>query len=423
MKNLHRWDSQIEILIENEDFSFNEMQSLRAKFDPQLFDSINERMKNLDNGGVIKRGREVVREILKVYNFWGIDVNCIEPGHGVGHLIRDYVNAVNLLSHFEARPADIFVGIVAGILHDAGCAVIERYKESQRAVKHAEAGALLLDKVTRNLGVLSEDERLAIVWSIASHTHYLKQQDVQCSDGIQRKVMPYPDLDREGRPIFGLWLPRWIDRLDSCGPTHVGRHYLTLARRHEDLNSSQGKFYQIDFKSHMNPLLRTESAIKEAGGNRTMLEHLRMYALSQSNSSPYGKHDSGSYIGLRDAVKEMSLRILESSKLPQTFSHEEEQEILNAWDFFLIKNIEPAKNTAAIVKRLRQRFMTLDEATRKAWNNTFLRTMREYSRWAEAQDFEIKGEEESAYSIEGICKDVRTVITPASDYEYIIQKF
>lgn len=134
------------------------------------------------------------------------------------------------------------MGLVAGTLHDVGCALVEHYAETQRVVRHAEGGALLLQEILPRL-LLSEKQKILICYAVAAHTHYLKPQTVG-----EDTIEPYLDTS-EGEPLWGILFTRWVDRLDCNGAGFVGRHYLTLARAHQDFDGKQ--FYGIEFAEHL----------------------------------------------------------------------------------------------------------------------------------------------------------------------------
>jgi hypothetical protein len=348
---------------------------------------------------------------LEKYHSLGLDIKDIEPGHGVGHLVRDYVNALSFLPGMHAKSGDIFVGLVSGTLHDTGCTLVDRYSESGRALRHAEVGALLFNESMKDFQNLDDAERLAIAWSIAAHTNYLKPHEVKCSDGITRTVEPYQNLDDRGNPLLGVWFPQWADRLDCNGPTFPARHYLTLVKSHKDL--SGGQFVEMDFQEQMKPTMRTAEEIKAAGGKRTMLEHLALYAHSQTNDSPYGKHDFGIYRVLRDESRQMLRDILGSSQTAPDFSKEAEEMILDRWDNFLVNNIEPSPNTPEVAKTLRAMFKTLDDYARDAWCNAFMATMKHYAVWAEKRISTMDMMPAHRYCLPGISQDIRKQISPA----------
>ncbi|MDO8557804.1 MAG: hypothetical protein Q7S09_01260 [bacterium] len=336
-----------------------------------------------DRAEAIERGIGIARYALQTLQNWGLDAQQFEPGHGIGHLMRDYLNALRLLGTLDADPRDIFVGIVGGVMHDVSCALVKRYEESKKAVRHAEAGALLFLEISEKAKLpINREETELIAYAIAAHTQYLREMDVACRDGITRRVRPYRDLDDDGKPVLAIWLPRWIDRLDCSGPTMVGRHFLTLAKNREDYNIKTG-YYSVNFEDHLRPLLRTPEEIRADGGNQTMREHLHMFASTQTNASPYGKHDFGRMCELRNASREMLLEIISRVQEFPKRSSEEQENILNRWESFLGKTIEPSTLGRITAKEVCGLFRNLDESSRLAWSNGFQATMDHYASWSE----------------------------------------
>ena len=183
----------------------------------------------------ISRGTEIISHVQQKLVYWGIDVSQMEPGHGPGHQIRDFVNAVRMVSMWDESDLSgpdakhLFLGIVAGSLHDIGVALVPRYMENQRQLtKHAEVSSLLLGMCLKGANA-NEAEKKLLQYAVAAHTHYLKDRDV---NGMT--IAPYKDTYSDGTPIWFVWIPRWVDRLDLSGPMLVGRHFLTLVNAHKD---------------------------------------------------------------------------------------------------------------------------------------------------------------------------------------------
>ncbi|MCU0642495.1 MAG: hypothetical protein MUF61_02875 [archaeon] len=395
-------------LASNEARGWERMQALRAEFKPELFDSLDH---SLRTESAIDKGIYVVDCALEKCRSLGLDVKNIEPGHGVGHLVRDYVNALSFLPDMQVSSGNIFVGLVAGTLHDTGCALIDRYSESGRALRHAEVGSLLFHDAMKDCRDLSDAERIAIAWSIAAHTNYLNPQEVQCADGITRRVEPYQDCDKDGKPLFGIQFARWADRMDCNGPTFPARHYLTLVKSHKDM--SGGQFVDMEFAEQMKPIIRSPDEIKAAGGKRTMLEHLALYATSQTNESPYGKYDSGRYAELRDEARGRLYAIIDSYKVSPNLSEGAQKIILDMWDKCLIHNIEPSRNTPAAAMALRDKFQALDDKTRATWCHIFRVTLGHYDAWASQRINAMDKMPKHRYSLPGISQDIRKQISPA----------
>lgn len=376
-KNRH----EIQAIIDNEEVAWEKIQELRKDFSPVLIENVRIESKQ----EAFSRGLEIIQKIFEKLQALGIDLMEIEPGAGFGHFTRDYLNAIVLANKLDASPRNLFIGLVAGALHEIGVTMVDRYAENKRAIRHAEAGAILLSEIMSDdmyfWRKLNLAERTLICYAIAAHTHYLKEIDMVCNDGITRKIKPYRDLNYNNTPIIGIWFTRWTDRLDIDAPAFVARHYLTLERSHTDYG--QNGFYSVTFADHMRPLLRTNDEIGAQGGNRTLLEHLNMFATSQNNDSPYGKYDFGAMVEMRDRQTELLNRIIRSVKESKLeFDTYQTELVLTAWTTFLYTNIEPTPKALIAAIRLRDNFKKLDQATQRAWLNGFVTTMKEYIDWS-----------------------------------------
>lgn len=47
-----------------------------------------------------------------------MDLGRLDPGHGMGHLVRDYIHANVLAEKTDMDPKQAYVGIIGGALHD-----------------------------------------------------------------------------------------------------------------------------------------------------------------------------------------------------------------------------------------------------------------------------------------------------------------
>ena len=354
------------------------VQTTRAKFIPAVFDS------PLATHDTFLGAARVTRVILgALEREMSLDGMC--PGHGPGHWMRDYIAACQLLSNLETlggrTETEVLAGFAGGVLHDIGNAVVDRYHDAGSPVRHAEAAGLMLARLfERNDFGLSENEQLAIQWAVMAHTHYLRPQEVEWN-GQMITVEPYRDLDDDGQPLYGVWFPRMIDRLDCSGSaTFVARHWLTLHKEHQDY--SQNGFYDVDFHSHIAPILRSPEEIKATGGKQTMLEHLRMFATSQSNDSPYGQYDYGRMLPLRDARRENLLAFVHVVAGDYSLKDGMIDSILSAWKSFL-SWIEPSESGRQAAIILDQLIRKEERSVQMAWASGFLFAMQSYQDWAE----------------------------------------
>lgn len=335
------------------------------------------------------------------------------PGHGAGHLCRDYLHSLRL-AYDESLPVECVIpGILGGTLHDIGTLFVDRYAENKCVVRHAEVGALIVRAAAIETGTIHPTEADSIAYAIAAHTHYDKTTRITCADGMTRSVAPYRDMWDETTPMLEAWLPRWADRLDCSGPCFVGRCYLASYRDREDYSPDNG-FFPVTFEEYMRPLLRTPGEIAEAGGKRTLAEFLQMFASSQTNDSPYGKHDRGEMVTLRNTYRAMLERILEEVARPTL--NVDVKVLSLAWQLFLGMNIEPTPKGQEAAWRLAERFETLDANVQRAWANGFAETMREYTYWS-ADMMEFIGTLPEEYlTICGTREDIRKTICPHAEW-------
>lgn len=312
-----------------------------------------------------------LNQIIPVFVRNGADLENSDPGHGVGHVLRDYLNGLAVMNSLKCNPAYLVPGFIAGVLHDFGCAMVPRYDDPKRAVRHAEVGGLMLADVFKecNCG-LSEAEQLVSVYSVMAHTHYLRPAIVSYEDGSTREISPYSDMLTPDEPFLPIWLPRWVDRLDCNGPCYPGRHFLTLAEEKMDFDGKD--FHSQDFFKQMRPVS------KETAGHPTMLSHMQMFCGSQTNQSPYGKYDFGSMVKIRDMYCDWLNEIIQSVTQPLSA----EENTLFVWTEFLKKNCEPSTRGKNTADKLYKMFRTLAPEM-KGWNNGFKTSMRLYIAWYE----------------------------------------
>ncbi|OGF25905.1 hypothetical protein A2331_06380 [Candidatus Falkowbacteria bacterium RIFOXYB2_FULL_34_18] len=349
----------------------------------------------------IGRALRIIHDIFRELFLLKVDFKNIEPAHGLGHMVRDYLHAINLFQTGNYEPKSIFVGMIAGALHDIGCILIHRYDEKNRAVRHAEIGALLIQDILDNLNV-NDSEKKLIAYAIAAHTHYINTEKIECRDGVKRTRYSYVDMVNQ-KPFELVYFPRWVDRLDCNGPAFVARHYLTLVKNHEDFEGD--RFHKINsFLERMKPFSR------EKTGHPTMLSHLDMFASSQNNKNIYGKYDYGFMIQVRNFHKilmERTINLVLSGKGKYDY---DEDELINTWTIFLQQNIEPTESGKNGSLILEKKFRKLNKNVKKIWANGFIETMIQYIKWS---DYHLRLSEKWSqewFEIPYYCKDIRKVM-------------
>ncbi len=359
------------------DEAYRRVLELRSQFTPMLFDEAPLRENPL------RHARQVTRYILWELERSGLSMNNVDPGHGPGHWVRDYLNALRIFSKSELSSPHIIAGFIGGVLHDVGCTIVPRYDEKNTPLRHGEVMGLLFEDMCRSIQFidLTPPEMQLVMWGIMAHTHYLAPQKVMWWEK-EVVIEPYPDCDETGNPLFGIWLPRWVDRLECSGSeTFPARHWLTLGDPHIDFGTDG--FYDVEFAKHTRPILRSNEEIKADGGQRTMLEHLRMFADSQTNASPYGKFDQGLMIELRDAKRERLREFIAAvaGSMHPNILEEDVRWISKMWTMFLTVVIEPSQAGKQAAMKLEKLFGELSYPVRVAWCHGFLVAMRDYLKW------------------------------------------
>ncbi|MDP2593375.1 MAG: hypothetical protein Q8P52_01860 [bacterium] len=398
----------IEKLLKDEDAAYSEVQELRKVF--SNFGCLMDNVSVKSKAGALERAVSVLQSFFGKLD-WRTRFQSMDAGHGIGHLTRDYVNALMLFSKLETRPKDIFIGFLGGVLHDVGCALVHRFEESHRVVRHAEAAALFLKETLYDVG-LNEAETLLVSYSVAAHTHYLRESEVKCSDGVTRKVRPYDDIAHFG-PLWPVWYTRWVDRLDCNGPCFIPRHYLTLTDDHKDFAGEDVGFVQFKFADQMRPLLRP----KEEQNNppQTMLEHAKMFAESQSNDSPYGKYDFGRMIELRSEFREILEHIIYKVKNPRQSEGEDRQWHIQRFTNFLSDTVEPSCSGERAAANLEIQFKKLPAVNQDAWFSGFETVITDYTLWFLRCQVVLDQIPPNWLTLPGVTNDLRDFISGSSE--------
>ena len=333
-------------------------------------------------------------------------------GHSPGHWTRDYAHAL-VLAQDPAIPVSCIVpAIAAGALHDVGTLFVERFADDHRAFRHAEVGALIVRAAVLEVGVLSEAEADLVAYGIAAHTNYLKPSEMECRDGVTRRILPYPDATGD-TPYLVAQLPRWVDRLDCSGPCFAGRHYLTTEEDHPDFDEERGwRIYR--YEDSMRPLRRTPEEFKVARDERTLIEYLGLFANSQTNASPYGRFDAGVMVEWRDRYREALLRVLDVAAAAPT--EVDVARINAAWTNFLSGNVEPSELGRATADRLSARFLTLDANAQRHWACGFRQAMDEYLGLAKNLLVFLDTMPPEYLRLPGVAEDIRDMIQPSTSW-------
>lgn len=324
----------------------------------------------------------IIQEIEKKLKQLGFNPKKLELSHDLGHMVYDTKTAILLMSDPMTKSLvtipDLIIGCVGGSKHDELGLILNtnkefckktldftpvaRYKEANKILGHAEAGAIFAGELLRDIslksfGLDNATEtyiKLGIQYGIAAHTNY-KQRTVG-----KYVLEPYPDLWSDGTPIYFVMIIRYCDRADLVGAHYPFRHFSTLwARIHKHLTTVNGvrQFRNISMG---------ESMIVGGGENDvTMEKHVTMFRDSQSNESPYGKYDlPGVMIDYREYQKQRITQVL-------SMLYEKTGKILTRQELFDTIKEASMSDEEEKINTLVKKFFNLRTKNRIPWLRAF----------------------------------------------------
>ena len=365
-------------ILADEEAAYRKALEIRSQFCPELFEEASSGLPKDREDSFLYSGN-IALQILSCLEHAGTPFNRADPGHGIGHWIRDLINAHLLLSALEFEPVHILAGMAGGALHDIGCAFVPRYNEPSTPLRHAEVSGLVLDQIFSECDFgLTRAQRLLIQWAVMAHTLYSVPQKVMWR---KREFItePYLDLDEDSKPLYGIWITRWVDSFEAHGSeTFPARHWITLSEEREDFNDRQ--FFSVKFSEHVRPILRAQEEIEGDQGKHTMLEHLRR--INNDQTTIHRKHDFGKTTEIMEAKRERMRKFLRGvTESPKLFTKEERIRITERWTSFLSNVIEPSQAGSNAAKKLEKMFFSLDSKIQNAWCNGFEIAIRDYKEW------------------------------------------
>ena len=326
-------------------------------------------------------------------------IDNLPAGHSRGHIERDLISSIIFQQDSYVGGLDSverLVGILGGTFHDIGNSVVNRYEETKRFCSHAEVSAYLFGEIAKD--IIPENLMKLAQFSIAAHTHYLKEIPVEIDiNGEKTKVVKEPyDVDLVDGNKAGVWLTQWADRLDAQGFILFVRDSLTKVKPIESYVSDQG-FHQAskdedeNFLHHFAPKLRSdEDRQREQNGSnaRNILEHIKMFADSgrDRSTSVYSQHDSDFYSNNLTAPSREEQQEFVSAVLDvDSASRFSEGDIVQAVDIFkkIARVIEPGADIEKVLEMFDDKFNLLTLEERKQWANGFSTLQELHRKWYE----------------------------------------
>ncbi len=296
----------------------------------------------------------------------GYNLRSLPPAHDLGHMQRDCTRSFMLLQDATIQKTvtseDMVAAILSGTIHDIGMLIVERYGESDRLIRHAEAGALFAKKfmnfeILNSFGKEVKDYVKAMTfYSMAAHTNYDKPHTIG-----NYVIEPYAKIWPDKSPIWPVKLTRWIDSMDFNGCFAIFRGILALIKPREE--SMQGQFVQVDFDAqHMYPHLPKTDEEKELY-KKTAIKHMWNFT-STFNQMPFCEFDlpGGIMTEYRDMISKIGLEILEGENKPNMKVVGQEELSQCLCEFSMCSRDGQEK-----IFNLVEKFNTLDPGTKRRW--------------------------------------------------------
>lgn len=326
-------------------------------------------------------------------------ITHLPTGHGPGHLSRDLIHLTTIL-HDEyiqqQDPVEVLVGLLAGIFHDIGNAVVERYDEPNHFAGHAEVGAYLFGMLAKD--ILPENILKLTQFAIASHTNYLKDIVITKYPGTpQEKTKirkPYQNALSNGAKQahkIALWMTQATDRSDALSVPFIIRHILTKAMPTQDY--SQDHFHVVrdneeeDFMHQFMPIIRTQEyknqLLTKKDKTSIVLEHFYIFYETTVDLSPYSQYDTPYFFSHIVATNSLDTArfIIATTARAETIEPFEREKLFDQF-YRVCAIIEPAHNTGKTIQLLKKKFPLLSDSYQNHWAHGFkLLTTKLYPRW------------------------------------------
>lgn len=234
------------------------------------------------------------KTVLSIREQFDPYVSQMPPGHDKGHFSRDLLTSIVLYDDLKDKvtyKSEVVAGFFAGSFHDIGTSIIPRYQDNKYGAGHGETGAYLFWQISQ--GVLGENTRKLISYSIAAHTHYLKPIEVTLPAGYKKDTYWDETWLDENNKLIGVapQITRRADRSDTNGVTLLFRHIISRMDSIQEGGQDLSGEDWVDLNHEallqtLNPILR--DPIKNPP---TCIEHIFRFAKSNDGKTPYSQKD------------------------------------------------------------------------------------------------------------------------------------
>jgi len=267
----------------------------------QLYEELRSSLQELDTDEGWKSVKEEARKeltqlpdsiletLLKRFSPY---IKNLPAGHSKGHLFRDAIHLTGMfqdpsLQVQKIDEVELFTGIMAGMFHDIGNSIVNRYDDAKRLGAHAEVGSVLFGKIVGD--ILPPQLTKLSQYAIAAHTHYPSSQDVTLPNGEIVNRKGYNDGVTPEGDRLSMWLTRQTDRRDTTNIAFLFRNYILRTKPIQDFDGisfdelkEQEKNFRIQFGTE-----------PEYVNQKGIISHTVNFAKNVFNCDvPYTTHDS-----------------------------------------------------------------------------------------------------------------------------------
>lgn len=358
--------------VEGDLLVFNEIESLRQEVEPiegwlKTKELAYQEIDNLPD--------DLLRQLLEKSKPF---IDALPAGHSKGHLLRDAIHLSSILQdpkHQETDRVELLSGVLAGVFHDIGNAVVDRYHDSVRLAPHAEVGANTFRELAK--GILPPNLSKLTELAIAGHTDYQNPEEVTRGNQTITRT-PYEDEIIDGNKV-SMWITRQTDRLDGRDISWIVRKILVNYKPIEDFSWETGfvprwSSEREDFLHQFGTNRRGRDYLKSLPENAlerrpNILETTEQHRITVYDaSSPYNKYDSEyfKWVIMPTKVVRDTQFIMAVEDKPPRFSEEESAKRINKF-LEVCKIIEPGPEIDRVVDILRDKFTDLPKDKRNQW--------------------------------------------------------
>lgn len=216
----------------------------------------------------------------------------LPAGHGKGHTLRDTINLSGILQdpRFQTEKIDeveLLAGIIAGVFHDDGNSITDRYADAHMVGAHAEVGAVLFGNVAKN--ILPPNIIKLVQYSIAAHTHYTDTREVPVTTDSFISKPTYIDKVTDSGDREAIWLTRQSDRRDLANFAQLVRNMIVNSEPTQDYNPETKDFNP---KESVEENFMTQYGLSGEGAQQQLINHVSGFCRNVFRKNEYTSRDS-----------------------------------------------------------------------------------------------------------------------------------